>query len=90
VTDPKAQPNPTTPPSAPTGPTAPRSVPTGPNWGLILLGVLVVLVAGGVLASEVSGFRASQLSDIGPGVLIAVGLVSAAVGIAGMLLRRRH
>ncbi|WP_411285565.1 hypothetical protein [Lapillicoccus sp.] len=70
--------------------TAPPSGPAGPNWGLILLGVLVMLVAGGVLASEVSAFRASQLSGIGPGVLIAVGLVSAMVGIAGMLLRRRH
>ena len=90
MTDPTTQPSPTTPPSVPTSPTTPPSVPTGPNWGLVLLGVLVVLVAGGVLASEVSGFRASQLSGIGPGVLIAVGLVSAVVGIAGMLLRRRH
>ena len=90
MTDPTAQPRPATPPTGPTGPATPPSGPTGPNWGLVLLGVLVMVVAGGVLASEVAGFRASQLSVIGPGVLVAVGLVSAAVGIAGMLLRRRH
>ena len=89
MTDPTAQPRPATPMRGPTSPATP-SGPTGPNWVLVVLGVLVMVVAGGVLASEVSGFRASQLSDIGPGVLVAVGLVSAAVGIAGMLLRRRH
>ena len=90
MTDPTMQPTSSAPPSDAPSPAAPPSGPAGPNWGLILLGVIVMLVAGGVLASEVSGFRASQLSGIGPGVLIALGLVSAVVGIAGMLLRRRH
>ena len=90
MTDPTMQPISSAPPSDAPSPAAPPSGPAGPNWGLILLGVIVMLVAGGVLASEVSAFRASQLSGIGPGVLIALGLVSAVVGIAGMLLRRRH
>lgn len=88
MTDPTPQADP---PGWPSGPKdTPPTGPTGPNWGLVLLGVLVMVVAGGVLASEVSGFRASQLSGIGPGVLVVAGLVSAAVGVAGMLLRRRH
>ena len=90
MSDPTAQPLSTTHMTGPPSPGTPPSGPTGPNWGLVLLGVVVMVVAGGVLASEISGFRASQLSGIGPGVLVAVGLVSAAVGIAGMLLRRRH
>ena len=90
MSDPTAQPLSTTHMTGPPSPGSPPSGPTGPNWGLVLLGVVVMVVAGGVLASEISGFRASQLSGIGPGVLVAVGLVSAAVGIAGMLLRRRH
>lgn len=64
--------------------------PTGPNWGLVLMGFALVVVAAGVFANQASGFQVSQLAGTGPGVLVGVGLLFALMGIVGMVGRRRH
>jgi hypothetical protein len=64
--------------------------PTGPSWGLVLMGLAFVVVAAGVMANQVSGFRVGQLADTGPGVLVGVGLLCALIGIVGMVARRRQ
>jgi hypothetical protein len=64
--------------------------PTGPNWRLVLMGLAFVVVAAGVMANQVSGFRIGQLAGTGPGVLVGIGLLCALVGVVGMLRRRRH
>ncbi len=63
--------------------------PTGPNWGLVLMGLALVVVGAGVFANQLSGFQVSQLADTGPGVLVGVGLLCALVGVVGMVGRRR-
>ncbi|MEO7234363.1 MAG: hypothetical protein ABIW80_03210 [Lapillicoccus sp.] len=63
--------------------------PTGPNWGLVVLGVFFVLVAAGVAANQLMGFQVTQLTDLGPSVLVIGGLACAAVGVVGILARRR-
>jgi hypothetical protein len=63
--------------------------PTGPNWGLVVLGLFFVLVAAGVVANQLMGFRVTQLADVGPTVLVVGGLACAAVGVVGILTRRR-
>ena len=78
------------PPPAP----APRPVeyvpaPTGPNWSLVIVGVVLMAVAAGVVANQVSGFQVAQLQTRGPGALIGIGLLCALIGILGMA-RRRH
>lgn len=85
-------------PSSPTAPSAPQARPevtylprpTGPNWGLVLMGFALVVVAAGVFANQASGFQVSQLAGTGPGVLVGVGLLFALMGIVGMVGRRRH
>jgi len=62
--------------------------PTGPNWGLVLMGLALVVVAAGVFANQLSGFQVNQLADTGPGVLVGVGLLCALVGVVGMVGRR--
>lgn len=63
--------------------------PSGPSWGLVGLGLLFVLVAGGVVANQLMGFQVTQLSEVGPSVLVIGGLACAAVGAVGILARRR-
>ena len=63
--------------------------PTGPNWGLVVLGLLFVLVAGGVVANQVTGFQMTRLTEVGPSFLVIGGLACAAVGAVGILARRR-
>ena len=63
--------------------------PSGPNWGLVVLGVFFVIVAAGVAANQLMGFQATQLIDLGPSVLVIGGLACAAVGVVGILARRR-
>jgi len=63
--------------------------PSGPSWGLVALGLLFVLVAGGVVANQLMGFQVTQLSEVGPSVLVIGGLACAAVGAVGILARRR-
>lgn len=64
--------------------------PTGPHWGLVLLGLFFVLVAAAVAANQLMGFRVTQLADAGPSVLVVGGLACAAVGVVGILARRRR
>ncbi len=63
--------------------------PTGPNWSLVIVGVVLMAVAAGVVANQVSGFQVAQLQTVGPGALIGIGLLCALIGILGMA-RRRH
>lgn len=63
--------------------------PSGPNWGLVVLGLLFLLVAGGVAANQLMGFQVTQLTEVGPSVLVVGGLSCAAVGAIGILARRR-
>ncbi len=99
-TGPVARPAPTgsmwTPPPAASGAPPPLPEvrylprPTGPNWGLVLMGLALIVVAVAVVANQVSGFQVTQLADTGPGVLVGIGLTCALVGVVGMLRRRRH
>ncbi|MDQ6897021.1 MAG: hypothetical protein M3171_10525 [Actinomycetota bacterium] len=98
---PTAPPEPTAaPPQAAAEPPAPSQAngrpevtylpaPSGPSWGLVALGLLFVLVAGGVVANQLLGFQVTQLSEVGPSVLVIGGLACAAVGAVGILARRR-
>lgn len=63
--------------------------PSGPNWGLVVLGLLFVLIAGGVVANQIMGFQVAQLTEVGPNILVIGGLACAAVGAVGILARRR-
>lgn len=83
-----------TPQDAPRPAQAPAPVrflpaPTGPNWGLVLVGVFFLLVAAGLAANQVAGFEIRQVTDAGPGLLVAAGLTLAVMGVVGMTLRRR-
>jgi hypothetical protein len=64
--------------------------PRGPNWGLVFTGLLFVLVAIAVVANQVTGFLLSDLTTLGPTVLVVGGLVCALVGVVGILSRRRR
>jgi hypothetical membrane protein len=64
--------------------------PTGPNWGLVLTGVLFVLIAVALVAHQVTGFQLSDLTRLGPSVLVVGGLGCALVGVFGILSRRRR
>jgi hypothetical protein len=79
--------------ATPAAPPAPEVTylppPSGPNWGLVLLGLLFVLVAGGVAANQVAGFQVVDVMVLAPTALIFVGLGCALVGIVGILARRR-
>jgi hypothetical protein len=89
---------PTTP--APTNPPAPARAPkpqvtylpppSGPNWGLVIVGLVFGLVGAGVVANQLTGFQVSSLSEMGPSVLVIVGLACALLGMVGILARRRR
>jgi LPXTG-motif cell wall-anchored protein len=64
--------------------------PTGPNWGLVVVGLVFGLVGAGVVANQVTGFQVSSLTELGPSVLVIVGLACALLGLAGIVTRRRR
>ena len=64
--------------------------PPGPNWGLVLVGIVFGLVGAGVVANQLTGFQVSSLSEMGPSVLVIVGLACALLGMVGILARRRR
>lgn len=84
---------PTTPP-APAHPPVPtpvveyRDPPGGPNWSLVLYGLLVLAVAGLLVAHLVAGVDLGWARSHAPVVLIAVGGTFAVVGLLGMVGRR--
>jgi hypothetical protein len=81
----------TPPPVPPVAPQVTRlPAPTGPNWGLVLVGLFFVLVAVALVANQVAGFQMSDLTKLGPNVLVLGGLGCALVGVIGILSRRRR
>lgn len=83
---------------APSAPAAPAAAPTpvveyrdppgGPNWSLVLSGLLVLAVAGLLVAHLVAGVDLGWARSHAPVVLIAVGGTFAVVGLLGMVGRR--
>lgn len=86
---PRTTPLPTTAPPAP-----PRREVThlpaaaGPNWGLVLSGLAFMVIAAGVILNQVNGFQVEELRQVGPTLLVAVGVGSALIGIIGLVTRR--
>ncbi len=64
--------------------------PSGPNWGLVVVGLIFGLVGAGVVANQVAGFQVTSLSELGPSVLVVVGLACAFLGLVGIVTRRRR
>jgi LPXTG-motif cell wall-anchored protein len=64
--------------------------PSGPNWGLVVVGLIFGLVGAGVVANQVTGFQVADLSELGPSVLVVVGLACALLGLIGIVTRRRR
>lgn len=63
--------------------------PTGPNWGLALLGLLLMGVASVVVVEQLTGVASvTSLERHGPLLLVAVGVACALVGVIGMARRR--
>lgn len=62
---------------------------SGPNWGLALLGLLLMGVASVVLVEQVTGVASvTALESHGPLLLVAAGVACALVGVVGMARRR--
>lgn len=97
---PQDAPPPATEPVTPTAPVPPaqspvptpvveyRDPPGGPNWSLVLYGLLVLAVAGLLLAHLLAGVDLGWARSHAPLVLIAVGGTFAVVGLLGMVGRR--
>ncbi|TQJ09356.1 hypothetical protein [Lapillicoccus jejuensis] len=84
-------PTPAHPPAHPPVPTPAveyRDPPGGPNWSLVLSGLLVLAVAGLLLAHLLAGVDLGWARSHAPLVLIAVGGTFAVVGLLGMVGRR--
>ena len=64
--------------------------PSGPNWGLVVVGLIFGLVGAGVVANQVTGFQVADLSELGPSVLVVVGMACALLGLIGIVTRRRR
>ncbi len=63
--------------------------PTGPNWGLTLLGLVLMGVASAVLVEQLTGVATvTSLESRGPLLLVGAGVVCALVGVVGMARRR--
>ena len=63
--------------------------PTGPNWGLTLLGLVLMGVASAVLVEQLTGVATvTSLESHGPLLLVGLGVVCALVGVVGMARRR--
>ena len=65
-----------------------RDPPGGPNWSLVLYGLLVLAVAGLLVAHLVAGVDLGWARSHAPLALIAVGGTFAVVGLLGMVGRR--
>lgn len=85
------------PPPPPSGPRTPvRPVPEvihlpapgAPNWGLVLSGLVFMVIAAGVILNQVNGFQVQELQQVGPMLLVAVGVASALIGVVGLVARR--
>lgn len=72
-----------------TGPGQPPrhpSPPRGPSWSTVALGLICVVVAGGVLAVELTDTTVDW-SSTGPLVLVGTGLLLVLVGLAALFNR---
>lgn len=73
-------------------PSMPRRVipaPTGPNWPLVGVGLLLV-VASVALVGYLLGFPSADLAAWGPKTVSVAGAALVAVGLVGLVMRRRR
>lgn len=61
--------------------------PRGPNAAAIVLGLVALVMAGLIIASETMSLRVNW-SQLGPGGLVGIGLVLVVLGAVGLI--RRH
>ncbi|MEI2766831.1 MAG: hypothetical protein V9F82_14300 [Dermatophilaceae bacterium] len=63
--------------------------PTGPNWPLVGVGLLLV-VASVALVGYLLGYPSADLAAWGPKTVSVAGAALVAVGVVGLLMRRRR
>ena len=80
--------------SAPARPTAPAPAtppsparPKGPNAAAIVLGLVAMLLAGLIIATETKDLQVDW-SRLGPGAIVGIGLLLVVLGAIGLV--RRH
>ncbi len=61
--------------------------PKGPNGAAVVLGLAALVIAGLIVANETMGLRVDW-SRLGPGAIVAVGLLLVVLGAIGLV--RRH
>jgi len=54
----------------------------------VLSGLAFMVIAAGVILNQVNGFQVEELRQVGPTLLVAVGVGSALIGIIGLVTRR--
>ena len=74
------------PPAAPATPPSPAR-PKGPNAAAIVLGLVAMLLAGLIIATETNDLRVDW-SRLGPGAIVGIGLLLLVLGAIGLV--RRH
>ena len=74
------------PPTAPTTPPSPTR-PKGPNAAAIVLGLVAMLLAGLIIATETNDLQVDW-SRLGPGAIVGIGLLLLVLGAIGLV--RRH
>lgn len=80
------------PASAPATATAPGTVsapvrPKGPNVGAVVLGLVALVLAAGIIATEAMNVRVDWVA-LGPGAIIGVGVLLVVLGAVGLARRR--
>jgi hypothetical protein len=61
--------------------------PKGPNAAPVVLGLVAMVLAGVIIASETTGLRVDW-SRLGPGAMVGIGLLLVVLGAVGLV--RRH
>jgi len=66
---------------------SPPARPKGPNAAAVVLGLVAMVLAGLIIASETTGLRVDW-SRLGPGAIVGIGLLLVVLGAVGLV--RRH